>query len=111
MPFSYGIRNIATKETWRANSGKTNWRTSGHAKLAWNSSMTYHYRRPDGITSERFDDQALYEIFKYGQDEEAKLKKAEELLAWAADYLEDVHAGESDVAEAIREYFKESEDA
>lgn len=80
MPFAYGIRNIATKETWRANSGKTNWRTAGHAKLAWNSSMTYNYRKPEGITSERFDDQNLYEIFKYGQDEQAQLDRAVVLL-------------------------------
>lgn len=41
--------------------------------------------------------------------EKTKLEYAEELLAWAADYLEDVHGGESDVAEAIREYFRDGE--
>lgn len=80
MPFAFGIRNIATGEVWRANSGKTNWRTAGHAKLAWNSSMTYNYRRPEGVTSSRFDEQELYEVFKYGQDEQANLNRAVALL-------------------------------
>lgn len=80
MQFAYGIRNIETKEVWRAVSGKTNWRTAGHAKLAWHSSMSYRYNRPAGITTQRFDDQTLFEVFKYGQDEEAQLKRAMLLL-------------------------------
>ena len=80
MPFAFGIRNIKTKETWRARSGKTNWRTAGHAKLAWNCSLSCRYNRPEGITSERFDDQDLFEVFKYGQDEAANLAEAVSLL-------------------------------
>ena len=105
MPIAYGIRNKETKEQWRAKSGKTVWAKPAHAKAAWRSTYEYCYKRPEGIISAGFNDQDLYEVFIIGFDEAARLAKAEELLAAAHEYLEDVHAGESAIAGEILDYF------
>lgn len=81
MPEAFGIRNIATGKSWKANSGKSVWAKPGHAKAAWKIS---HYgtrdRNRDGVTTDTFNDQELWEVFAIGQDEAALLNRAIALL-------------------------------
>lgn len=124
MPFV--IRDTVTGEIIKMRSGKSVWSQKGHAKAAFATSGCY-VKREDGSIERwggwygkalRFDEQTRLEIVEAKIDTAApsdalgkalmKLAKAEELLAAASDYLEDVHAGESRIAEEIRSYFKEA---
>lgn len=124
MPFV--IRDKLTGEIVKMRSGKSVWSQKGHAKAAFATSGCYVKEADSqqlrqwggwGGRHGRFDDQDRLEIVEAKVDVVSpsdqlgvlmmRLAKAEELLAAAGDYLEDVHAGESRIAEEIREYFKD----
>ena len=126
MPFV--IRDKLTGDIVKMCSGKSVWSKVGHAKAAFATSGCY-VREADTQTIQKwggwggkfgkFDAQERLEIVEAKVDVVSpsdqlgvlmmRLAKAEELLAGAGDYLEDVHAGESRIAEEIREYFREVE--
>ena len=39
---TFVIRHKVTQELWRAPSGKTSWRATGHAKNAWKTANCYN---------------------------------------------------------------------
>lgn len=57
------IRHTVTKELFRAQSGKTSWRATGHAKNAFNLSVAY------GRSCERYGLQVIREQKSWGIDE------------------------------------------
>lgn len=123
MPFV--IRDTKTGEIMKMRSGKSVWSQASHAKAAFSTSGCYI--RNDAGTLEMwggyygkrmtFAEQDRLEVveakIETAKPSDAmgkalmKLAKAEELLAGVASFLEDVHAGESEIAEEIRAYFKE----
>lgn len=124
MPFV--IRDTKTGEIVKMRSGKSVWATAAHAKAAFATSGCY-VRHDEGFLEtwggyygkiKRFAEQERLEVveakIETAKPSDAlgktlmKLAKAEELLAGVASFLEDVHAGESEIAEEIRAYFKEA---
>lgn len=60
---TYIIRHKETKELFRAASGKTSWRATGHAKNAFNLSVAY------GRSAERYGLEVIREQKSWGVDE------------------------------------------
>lgn len=107
---TFVIRHKETGEHWRAQSGKTSWRKTGHAKLAW--ANTYHETwrvrercealgltpipdprswAKDQIRFPRFNEQDVYEVVELKSSSESRLQKAEELLRFCVGRLHDTH--------------------
>ena len=124
MPFV--IRDTKTGEIVKMLSGKSVWATAAHAKAAFATSGCY-VRHDEGFLEtwggyygkiKRFAEQDRLEIveakIETAKPSDAmgkalmKLAKAEELLAGCASFLDDVHAYDSEIAEEIRQYFKEA---
>ena len=68
------IRNKETKAIYLCKSGKSSWKTIGHAKSAWHQSEYYFDHNA------YFDDQDVYEIVELKHDSYDTLVKAKELL-------------------------------
>jgi hypothetical protein len=99
----YIIRNKETHEQLFTSYGKKGvWNTAGHAKAAF----TVHHAYRGGFT---FDEQDVFEIIEVVPVEAARLQQAEELLKRAYNFLDNVHAYDSDISNDIREYFGEQE--
>lgn len=100
MSKHYIIRHKETHAQFFTSRGKKGaWKTVGHAKAAF---TTAHQWR-GGFT---FDEQDVYEIVAVTPADQIRLKAAEDLLDRALSFLDDVHAYDSDIAEAIRAYYR-----
>lgn len=91
---TYIIRHKETKELFRAQSGKTSWRATGHAKNAFNLSVAYgrsaerygleviREQKSWGVDEHgpKFDQQDVYEIVELKSESEDKLSYALTLL-------------------------------
>lgn len=94
---TFAIRHKETKELWRAPSGKTSWRATGHAKNAWKTLDCYGQEEvlrrcerygvsatPTGYNNRlefpRFDDQTTWELVELRAESETQLLKATALL-------------------------------
>ncbi|MOA32069.1 hypothetical protein D3C78_1532580 [compost metagenome] len=115
MASGFIIRDTVTGAQFYADSGKGLWSTTGAAKNAWRQSyLTLKHLGIPSVETRKwydpgsFNDQARFVLEELTASGD-RLKQAEELLAWAHDYLDDVHAYDSDVAEAIRKYFGEED--
>ena len=121
----YVIRDTVSGEIVKMRSGKSVWAQKGHAKAAYKTSGCY-LRDANGVLQKfggyygkdkTFDQQTRLEIVEAKIETATpsdplgktmmKLAKAEELLAAVSSFLCDVHAYDSDIAEEIRQYFKE----
>lgn len=60
---TFTIRHKETKELFRASSGKTSWKATGHAKNAFNLSVAY------GRSAERYGLEVIREQKSWGVDE------------------------------------------
>lgn len=76
------IRNKETKAIYRCKSGKSSWKTIGHAKSAWHQSEYYFDHNV------YFDDQDTYEIVELKPESDELLLKAKDLLKDCLDYID-----------------------
>ena len=99
MTKQFIIRHKETQQQFFTSRGKKgSWKTAGHAKAAFTNKYAYQ----GGF---RFDEQDVYEIVEVVSAEVGRLERAESLLSRAYDFLDNVHAYESDIANDIRKYF------
>lgn len=76
------IRNKETKAIYRCKSGKSSWKTLGHAKSAWHQSEYYFDHNA------YFDDQDTYEIVELKPESDELLLKAKDLLKDCLDHID-----------------------
>lgn len=119
---TFVIRHKVTQELWRAPSGKTSWRATGHAKNAWGTLRGSYWGNEEALRRHceahgvqpvptgykgrlefpRFDDQNTWELVELKAESETQLLKATALLRQCLGRITD-HCIEDKVKEFLTE--------
>lgn len=119
---TFVIRHKVTQELWRAPSGKTSWKATGHAKNAWGVLRGGYWRNEEALRRRcveygveptptgyngrldfpRFDDQTTWEIVELKVASETQLLKATALLQQCLGRITD-----SWIEEKVKEFLTE----